>query len=366
MKIQKLLYFPIDFLLSLQRQAEDLGGGASGGEFKYTSIGGQAVLEGVMMRSPHYIGVAVRDPEKSIAIQSKAFKSVSERFKFLKKPVLRGVVTLIESMIEGMKALSFSAEIAGVEDAPKEGGKPQKISSAAIAASMAMAFALAMGLFVALPHFISSFVAPVDDVRFHIADGFIKMTILLAYVGLIGKLPDIRRVFQYHGAEHKVIYTFEKGQSLTVENAKQHTTLHPRCGTSFLLFLVLISIAVFTILFPVAGLTHFSDVPILNHLAVIGVKILLMMPVSGLAYEFIKVCAVRMDKGIYRLLIWPGLTLQYLTTREPEADQLEVALASLKQVLALEKSPDIAKARHVRSLGELETVAAGVADFPEL
>lgn len=327
---------------------------------QYTSIGGQAVLEGVMMRSPHYIAVAVRKSNGKIALKSKRFEGIQARVPFLKKPILRGVVTLAESMIQGIQALSYSASIAGEQE-------QEELSSWAIGSSIAFAFLLAMGLFVAFPHFLSSLFASVDSPLFHAADGLIKMAVLLAYVSLIGRMPEIKRVFQFHGAEHKSIYTFEAGEDLTVENARKHTRLHPRCGTSFLLFLVLISIAVFTVFFPVMGLTHFSDIKILNHLAMVGVKIVLMFPVAGLAYEFIKVCAGRMDRLAYRLLIWPGLTLQHLTTREPDDSQLEVALTSLRQVLHLEKTTDAPRELEleVGLATDISSVATSVAEFPE-
>lgn len=341
---------------------------------QYTSIGGQAVLEGVMMRSPRFIAVAVRKPNGRIALKSKRYDGIATRFPFFRKPVLRGVVTLVESMVQGMQALSYSASLASLSES-KDGKAEPELTNLAIAGSMAFAFALAMGLFVALPHFLSSLLASVDSPLFHAADGLIKMAILLTYVSLIGRMPDIRRVFQFHGAEHKSIFTFEAGQDLTVENARKFVTLHPRCGTSFLLFLIVISIAVFTFLFPVMGWTHFSETPILNHLAMVGIKIGLMLPVAGLAYEFIKACAGRLESPIARILMWPGLTLQYLTTREPDDSQLEVALVSLRKVLLLEKSLDESSGVGARDFPEeeteiglvtdIQTVAASVAQFPE-
>ncbi|MCM2276962.1 MAG: DUF1385 domain-containing protein [Oligoflexia bacterium] len=336
---------------------------------QFTSIGGQAVIEGVMMRSPHFIAVAVRKPNQRILIRNRPFQGVAQRFPVLKKPVLRGVVTLVESMVQGVDALSFSANVASVEE--EQGG--EELSPWAIVLSIGTAFVFGMGLFVALPHFLTAVLASSSDSGvtansplFHLVDGVFKMAILLAYVYLIALMKDIRRVFQYHGAEHKSIYAFEAGEELTVENARRHSTLHPRCGTSFLLFLVLISIVVFSTVFPLMGLTQFSSIPFVNHLAMVLAKIALMFPVAGLSYEFIKMCACHMENPFFRAIIWPGMVLQRLTTREPSDDQLEVALASLRAVLRAEKESQKAETEfEVMGLGELALAGASASEFPE-
>jgi uncharacterized protein YqhQ len=340
---------------------------------QFTSIGGQAVIEGVMMRSPHFIAVAVRKSDQKIVIRFLPYSGWSEKFPVLKKPVLRGVVTLLESMIQGIDALSYSANVtAGSENSD------EKLSNWAIASSIFTAFVLGMGLFVALPHLMTVWMTSTEHLQitarsplFHLVDGGLKLVILLSYVYLIALMKDIHRVFQYHGAEHKSIYAFEAGEALTVENARKYTTLHPRCGTSFLLFLVLISVVVFSILFPVLGLTEITSHPILNHMFMILMKIALMLPVAGFAYELIKASASRMNHPIFKILMWPGMTLQRLTTREPSDDQLEVALASLKQVLKLEKaesfqsvSKDLTEVE-IGELSDLGWVHAHVAEFPE-
>ncbi len=357
----------------------------------YTSIGGQAVIEGVMMRSPHFVAVAVRKPAGRIQVRNLPYRSVLDRYPILRRPPLRGVVTLLESMFQGIDALSYSANVAAEAEAHGE-----SLSNWAIAGSILSAFLLGMGLFVALPHFLTALFTSgsgsdgitAQSPIFHLVDGVLKMGILLAYVYAISLMKDIRRVFQYHGAEHKSIYAFEAGEDLTVENARRHSTLHPRCGTTFLLFLVLISIAAFSMLFPLFGLTEVSTIPVVNHSFMIVVKIVLMLPVAGLSYEFIKVCACRMDSQFFRALIWPGMILQKLTTREPTDDQLEIALVSLRQVLRLEKgvpSPqrqalgDVSLRAHdgrletgdldeefeIGQLGELGRVQAVVSEFPE-
>jgi len=331
---------------------------AQNGEKKFTSIGGQAVLEGVMMRSPNFVSVAVRrTATQKIVIKHDPYSTVLKKFPILAKPVLRGVATLIESMIQGMGALSFSAEANGEE--------AEKLSKREILTSMAFAFGMGLLLFVALPHVITAFITSdrllgisKNSPLFHLLDGGFKMAILLGYVWAISQMNEIRRVFQYHGAEHKSIHAFEAGEELTVLNARKYSTLHPRCGTSFLLFLVLISIVVFSILLPMMGLNHFG---------MIVAKMILMFPVAGVAYEFIKLCACRLDNVFFRAVISPGLLLQKLTTREPDDHQLEVALASLRQVLRLEKQiPSEESGFEVATLAELSYSPSVVAEFPEL
>ena len=341
---------------------------------QFTSIGGQAVIEGVMMRSPRFIAVAARKPDGRIVIRNRPYQGIATRYPILKKPVLRGVVTLVESMIQGMDALSFSANIAAVEaaegdpDSAAVDGGQEELSKLAIATSIAFAFVMGMGLFVALPHVLTAWLTTrtADSPWFHLIDGVIKMSVLLLYVYLIALMKDIRRVFQYHGAEHKSIYAFEAGEELNVANARRHTTLHPRCGTSFLLFLVLISILVFSAVFPLLGLAQLTGIKLLDHAIMVAAKIVLMLPVAGLSYEFIKAAACRMDNAVMRALIWPGMVLQNLTTRQPDDSQLEVALASLKTVLLAEKRGDTGESQiEIAGLADLATVEASVAEFPE-
>ncbi len=326
-----------------------------------------------MMRSPNFVSVAVRRMEsKKIVIKHDPYSTILRRHPLLAKPLIRGVVILVESMVQGMSALSFSAEIGG-ETPGAESGKPEKISKTEVITSMVFAFGMGLLLFVALPHAITAVLTSdrflgisAKSPIFHLIDGCFKMVILLGYVWLISRMPEIRRVFQYHGAEHKSIYAFEAGEELTVENARKHSTLHPRCGTSFLLFLVLISIVMFSILLPLLGLTNFSDTAWKNHLGMIVAKMVLMFPVAGLAYEVIKICACRMDNAFFRAVIAPGMLLQKLTTIEPDDSQLEVALASLRQCLRLEKSIESPKSGfEVDKLAELFYQPVPMAEFPE-
>lgn len=367
---------------------------------QFTSIGGQALIEGVMMRAPHFIAIAVRKPNHRIIIKYLPYLGWAKKFPILKKPVFRGVAVLIESMIQGMDALTYAATQAALPDEKVEklsnsaktksdpeaqsatnvGGKTSNneqsegLSTWALTLSFITAIAFGMGLFVVLPHFLTVVLTSkqisAKSPLFHLLDGGIKMAILLSYVYLIALMKDIKRVFQYHGAEHKSIYAFEAGEELTVENARKHSTLHPRCGTSFLLLLVLISVLVFSILFPLFHLTEFSQNPVLNHGAMILVKMVFMLPVSGLAYEFIKMCACRMGNPLFRALLWPGMILQKLTTREPDDTQLEVALTSLVQVLKLEKEHAQSNLKdpseiEIAGLLDLTPVRAFVTEFPE-
>lgn len=338
---------------------------------KFTSIGGQAVIEGVMMRSPNYVAVAVRKSNSKIIIKSQKYNPWNINFPILKKPILRGVVTLIESMILGMNALSFSAGVSSETEEANQASS-QKLSSFTIFTSMLTAFVMGMGLFVALPHMLAAWltgakttVSSANTPVFHLVDGFIKMCILVLYVYLISLMKDIKRVFQYHGAEHKSIYAFEANEELIVKNAKIHTTLHPRCGTSFLLFLVLISVLVFSVVFPLIPIGRVTSNVLLGHVLMIVIKIFLMLPVAGIAYEFIKFCACRMENPFFKILIWPGMFLQNLTTKEPDEAQLEVALASLLQVLRLEKGTILVEEIEISSLTELGSVKANVGEFAE-
>jgi uncharacterized protein YqhQ len=300
-------------------------------------IGGQAVIEGVMMKAPKSLAVVVRRPDGELVAKEEPLHPWSDRFTILKWPVLRGSLILIETMIQGIQALNFSANQAMMDE-----GKTKEIGWPAMLGTLSLAILLGLGLFVALPHWISAYLGSlsafnfgIDSFSFHLLDGCIKVFFFIAYIWLISRFQDIRRVFQYHGAEHKSIFTYEAGQDLTVENAKQHSTLHPRCGTSFILLVLVISILFFSLLFP-----FLPKVPSLHPWARNGlyivIKILLMVPITGLAYEAIKYSGKKADKPWMKIIILPGLWIQRLTTQEPSEDQIEVALQALNRVLTLE------------------------------
>lgn len=308
------------------------------------SVGGQAILEGVMMRSPHSLAIALRRQNGEIVVKEDAWHSIWERAKFLRKPLLRGAVVLFESMHNGVKALSFSANEAAkfVEDAD---GKPviaeeSKASDLAIAGTIAVSVAFGFGLFALLPHFItwlmgvttgSQALLSGKDLGFQVVDGLIKISFLIGYLALISRMKDIQRVFQYHGAEHKSIYCYEDGKPLTVENARTYTTLHPRCGTSFLLITFVVSILLFSLVMPL--LPEISSTKWLNQLAYVAIKLPLMFPVAGIAYEATRLSARFPNNPIVKAFTWPGLMLQHITTREPNDEQLEIALAALRMTL---------------------------------
>ncbi len=216
------------------------------------AVGGQAVIEGVMMRAPNALAIAVRKPSGEVVVKEDVWRSLSNRFKFLKWPLIRGSIVLLETLINGLQALSFSAN-----QALEEGKGDGKLSSWAIGSVMALAFGIGILFFVVLPHYLTGFLGDlfgrelsVESVLFHLVDGLIKVLFLVGYIYLISLMKDIRRIFQYHGAEHKCIYAYEAGEELNVSNARKHSTLHPRCGTAFLLIVVIISILLFSAIFP--------------------------------------------------------------------------------------------------------------------
>ena len=284
------------------------------------TVGGQAVIEGVMMRGPKKVATAVRTPEKKIQLQIKDVNSISERFPILKKPLLRGCVSLGESLVMGIRSLSYSAQMAGEED--------EQLSDKELASTIFFAFVLAAILFVAIPtgaaklfHFITD-----DPVFLNLMEGALRLLIFLGYIAAISAMKDIQRVFQYHGAEHKTIACFEAGEALTVENVRKHTRLHKRCGTSFLLIVMLVSIFVFAFLgWPDLWLRILS-------------RVVLLPVVAGISYEIIKLSA-NSDNCVLGWAIKPGLWLQYMTTREPDDDMIEVAIESVKAVLPEDKIP---------------------------
>lgn len=281
-------------------------------------VGGQAVIEGVMMRGPELTATAVRDPSGKIQVEVKPVHSISERFPILKKPFIRGTVSLIESLVIGMKSLSYSAKMAGEED--------EQLTDKEMAGTIVFALVLASILFIAIPTGAAKLfhVITADPVFLNLMEGFLRLIIFLAYIWGISRMKDIRRVFQYHGAEHKTIHCYEAGLPLTVANVQQFSRLHPRCGTNFLLIVMLVSIFVFAFL----GWPSLAER--------IASRILLLPVVAGISYEIIRL-AGRSDNKIIQTAIKPGLWLQYLTTRPPADDMVEVAIESVKAVLPKEE-----------------------------
>lgn len=299
-------------------------------------IGGQAVLEGVMMRSPKSFVVAVRRPDGTLAIREQVWEALGGGGKLFKLPLVRGAVTLFESMWNGYSALSFSAEQAMPE------AEKGKAGSASTGAAMAFSTVFAVALFVATPHLLTVLAGkllhvelPTNGVAFHIVDAVFKLSVMAAYLSLIARSPEVQRVFQYHGAEHKAIWAYETGGPLTPENAQRFGTQHPRCGTSFLAMVVGVSLVVTTLVF--------SQVPVLspnafvNHLLLVALKVPLMFPIAGITYELQRVTAKPNCPAFLTWLAKPGLALQKVTTREPTLEQLEVAVTALARALAREE-----------------------------
>lgn len=284
---------------------------------KPVQYGGQAVIEGVMMRGPREYAIAVRLPNGEIEVTRQAIASWAAQPWLKKIPVIRGFVALIDSLIVGIKALTFSANKA------VGGEEEEELGFGEIFLTVIFALGLGLVLFVALPTGVAHLLqGKIQGVFWqNVLEGGIRLVVFLLYVMLISRLKDIQRVFQYHGAEHKVIYNYESGQALTVENSGKFTTLHPRCGTSFLLLVVIVSIFIFAFLE-----LHPLWWRILS-------RILLMPVVAGVAYELLKFSSRHLDSPWLNWLIVPGLVLQRLTTREPDVDQIEVALAALGGVL---------------------------------
>lgn len=301
------------------------------------SVGGQAVIEGVMMRARNHLAIAVRKPDGEITVELRPWFSFST-WSLFRKPFLRGFPVLLETMVNGIKALNFSAQQA-VEDDDDAG----EITNFHLALTLIVALGAALGLFVVLPHFISiamewlGFAGDVDSLSFHAWDGVFKMFIFMSYIAAISYIPDIRRVFQYHGAEHKVIWTYEEGRNLDPASARDFSRLHPRCGTAFLLFVLAVSIVLYAFLIPWLLTFYSPEQFVIKHLYIVALKLFLMFPVSNIAYELIKFSGKYSKNILCKLMCWPGLMMQLLTTKEPDDDQVEVAIAALKCAIQSEE-----------------------------
>jgi uncharacterized protein YqhQ len=358
-------------------------------------VGGQALIEGVMMRSPGAYGVAVRRPDGSLALQRGKVPSLARRYPVFKLPLLRGIGVLFQSLAIGIRALNFSAEqaIAGAEAVeaakaadgtvpadpatpavpamPAAGGAggsggPQRQqgpaqpaadrSGWAVAGSMAFGLGLGVLVFLLLPLWLTQLAerhlfGPLSGLGFNLLDGGLRALFFLAYLYGISRLRDIHRVFMYHGAEHKVVFTYERRLPLSVENARAQSRLHPRCGTSFLLFVLLVSILVFALIPKTAP-----------FLVKFGGRILLVPVIAGLSYEVLRLTARRRAAPLFAALVFPGLMLQKITTQEPTDDMLEVAIVALEEALRedglLPEAPPPGVARDAAAVPETAETAA--------
>ena len=290
-----------------------------------TNVGGQAVLEGVMMRSPAHWALAVRKPNGEIAEHTTTISSPMARHRVFRLPVIRGVVALGESLAIGFRALAISANYAAQDaNADEKEEVETELSRGAIFFAFAIAIGFALALFKVTPALITNWLPIETDGLFVIVEGVIRVTIFVLYILVISLLPDLRRVFQYHGAEHKAINALEAGEELTPENVQRFSLIHPRCGTAFLLWVMVIAIFVFA----------FIGQPSWPWL--IASRILLLPVIAGLAYEVIRFAGKHTDNRLLMAMLAPGLWLQRLTTREPSLDQLEVSIRALREVLRLE------------------------------
>jgi len=307
------------------------------------AVGGQAVIEGVMMRSMNSIVISVRKQNGKIKVNKKRYKTLIQKYRWLNIPILRGVINLFEMMVIGSRAINFSASEAVEDDAnvvdekessPKKQTKASKIFELFFFIfSFIIAIGISIALFKFIPLWVTTFLEGKSTyikenyIVFNLIDGIIKMTIFLLYILILTFIPSFRRIFEYHGAEHKSIFTYESHKELTVENAKTFTRFHPRCGTSFILIVFIISILVYTFI---------PKQP--DFIENFAVRIAILPLIAGISYEYLKISAKYSRNMFVKCLIAPGLWFQRLTTKEPDEHQLAVGLCSLKEALVLEEA----------------------------
>ncbi len=322
---------------------------------KPLQVGGQAVIEGVMMRAPGRIATAVRRSNGKIIVKKRDYVSLAEKNKFFKMPVLRGAVGLVEMMYIGIETLNFSTEVAMQDlqaaDQKNGNGKARQkpmASNLRLALTVVLALAVGIGIFFVTPLVVTTKLFSVEQTAFwfNIIAGVIRISILLGYLLLISMMKDVKRLFQYHGAEHKAVFTFESKGDLTIDSARTYTRFHPRCGTSFILIVMVVSMLLFSILDSILILwTGRITLPLrlLTHLPLIPL-------VGGIAYEFIRWSAKRSTTRLGRMLVAPGLWLQRITTKEPDSTQIDVALVALKCALGIDEP---ATATYITRLSEI-------------
>ena len=309
---------------------------------RYSGIGGQAVMEGVMMKNQEKYAVAVRKPDQEIVVETSTYEGLIKNKKIRNMPILRGVFSFIESLVLGMKTLTFSAsffeeeedEKSGSRKAEKRAGakkpapteeeqkrKEKRQENALMGGTVAISIVLAVAIFMVLPYYISVFFQRfiASQTLLALLEGVIRLTIFIGYVAAISLMPDIKRVYMYHGAEHKCINCIEQGMDLTVENVRKSSRLHKRCGTSFLLIVMLISIV------------FFLFIRVDNRILQLLLRLVLIPVIAGVSYEFIRL-AGRSDHMLVNLFSKPGLLLQRITTREPDDSMIEVGIASVEAV----------------------------------
>jgi uncharacterized protein YqhQ len=302
-----------------------------------TSIGGQALIEGIMMRGPNEMAIAVRKPNKEIDLKVDKLNTLGMRYKFFRMPFLRGMISLIESLSIGVKALMYSAEFFEDEEDIEEGSETwiqkvfkDKAEDVEVFLTLLIAIVLSIGIFMILPNFITSLVKGniTNSVILNLVEGLIRIIVFLIYVVWVAKLDDVRRVFEYHGAEHKTIHCYEHGDDLTVENVKKYSILHPRCGTSFLFMVMIVSILVLS----------FFGWP--NPVLRVVIRIVMFPVIAGISYEINRLIG-KSDSSLAYYLSYPGLMIQkFATVKEPDDEQIEVAIKSLIAVIPEDREAD--------------------------
>lgn len=306
-------------------------------------VGGQAVIEGVMMRAPGMVATAVRRASGEIVIKKEPFRSVAEKYPAFKLPILRGAAGLIEMMVIGIRTLNYSAEVS-LEDVEKprpDGNGTKKTPTTGdnlkLGLTVAVSLVIGIAIFFVTPLVLTTTLFPVDQkaVWFNLIAGGFRIGLLLAYLGIISMMKDIRRLFQYHGAEHKAVFAFESGGPLDVATSARQTRFHPRCGTSFLLIVMFVAIVLFSLL-DTLFIQWFGEITLMTRIAT---HLPLIPLVGGVSYEFIKASAKRSTSTLGRIVVAPGLWLQRITTKEPDESQLEVAVAALRCALGMEEQP---------------------------
>ena len=307
----------------------------------FLPLGGQAVIEGVMMRSPSLVAVAVRRPDGSLGFLERRFESVTRRFKLLGLPVVRGAVSLFETLELGITALNFSAEESAREVGAKAAEQPGMWMRALQFAIVVLSLAIGALLFVVLPARITGWLGFHDRWRFGLVDGGLRLAAFVIYLWLLSRWREMARVLGFHGAEHKAIHALEAGAPLTPESVQSFPRLHPRCGTTFLFLVVMVSIVVFTFIGKPSSLVQ--------HL----LRLACMPLIAGIAFEFIRLSGKHFDRPIVRALAWPGMQFQRLTTREPDLEMCAVAIASLEKVMG---DPAIELARRAGGAREVSFV----------
>lgn len=316
---------------------------------EYLQYGGQAIIEGVMMRSPHFFSIACRAPNGDIILQTEALeKTWIGRQKWLKFPFLRGSLALLDSMALGIKAMRFAANIQtdpkylpADEQSAEVKVASAKIQDATIGVTMLASLAIGLFIFNYLPNLIAEFSQRAlnnhNERSINLISELVKFSFFIAYIGLIGQLPDIKEVFKYHGAEHKAINTLEADQPLTMEQCQRQTRLHPRCGTSFAVIVLFIGLIVLTFVprYPVTG--GKQGLPILDVTVRFFIELIILPMIAGVAYELLRLAGKFRNTLLVNILFRPGLWSQYLTTREPRDDQVEVALSALRACIDAEE-----------------------------